>query len=312
VVRGRREMGARAISVSGLAKSYGGRAALMDVGFEVEAGETVAILGPNGAGKTTTVEILEGFRSRDGGRVSVLGEDPQAAGLSWRARLGLVLQATSLDEQLTVEEALRLYAGMYPRPREVGEVLDLIGLTEQAKARIGTLSGGQQRRVDLGLGIVGDPELLFLDEPTTGFDPAARRAAWETIEQLCAGGMTVVLTTHYLEEAERLADRVILVVGGRVVADAPPDEVGRLAGRASIIRFPVPGGAALPVALAGEAVLEDGWATLRTDDLTRTLGELLDWARKREVDLDRLTVGRPTLEDAYMALTAGDVGGNSV
>jgi ABC-2 type transport system ATP-binding protein len=296
---------AKAISVSGLTKYYGRKVALVDVGFEVDAGETVAILGPNGAGKTTTVEILEGFRHRSGGRVSVLGEDPGEAGRSWRARIGLVLQATSLDEQLTVGEELRLYAGMYPNPKSVDEVMHLVGLADEADLRIGALSGGQKRRVDLGLGIIGNPELLFLDEPTTGFDPAARLAAWETVGRLCAGGMTVVLTTHYLEEAERLADRVVVVAGGRVVADASPGEVGGLSGRGSLVRFPVPEGASLPAVLAGDATLEDGWATLRTDDLTPALGELLDWAREQEVDLNRLTVGRPTLEDAYLALTSG-------
>ena len=304
-------MEAKAISVSGLKKSYGGHVALADVGFEVGAGETVAILGPNGAGKTTTVEILEGFRQRSGGRVSVLGEDPGEAGRPWRTRIGLVLQATSLDEQLTVREELSLYAGMYPNPRPVGEVMDLVGLADQADQRIGTLSGGQKRRVDLGLGIVGSPELLFLDEPTTGLDPAARHAAWRTIQRLCAGGMTVVLTTHYLEEAERLADRVLVVARGRVVADAAPDEIGRLAGRGSLVRFPVPEGVVLPAGLAREASLEDGWATLGTDDLAPALEELLGWAREREVDLSRLTVSQPTLEEAYLALTAAkyDQGG---
>ena len=293
-----------AISVTGLAKSYGDNVALVGVDFEVGVGETVAILGPNGAGKTTTVEILEGFRPRDGGRVSVLGEDPEEARRSWRARLGLVLQATSLDERLTVREELGLYAGMYPNPRPVEEVLEMVGLAEEADRCIGTLSGGQKRRVDLGLGIVGNPELLFLDEPTTGFDPAARRAAWESIELLCASGMTVVLTTHYLEEAERLADRVVVVVGGRVVADASPEQVSKIAGHGSVVRFPVPEDAGLPKVLAGDAALENGWATIRTDDLEPTLGELLQWARERKVNLDQMTVSRSTLEDAYMALIA--------
>ena len=209
----------------------------------------------------------------------MLGEDPGEAGRSWRARIGLVLQATSLDEQLTVREELRLYAGMYPNPKSVDEVMHLVGLADGADRRISALSGGQKRRVDLGLGIIGDPKVLFLDEPTTGFDPVARRAAWETVGRMCAGGMTVVLTTHYLEEAERLADRVVVVAGGRVVADATPGEVGGSSGRGSLVRFPVPEGARLPAVLAGDATLEDGWATLRTDDLTPALGELLDWAR---------------------------------
>jgi ABC-2 type transport system ATP-binding protein len=216
----------------------------------------------------------------------------------------LVLQATSLDEQLTVREELGLYGGMYPNPRSVEEVMELVGLAEEADRRIGTLSGGQKRRVDLGLAIVGNPEMLFLDEPTTGFDPAARRAAWETIELQCDGGMTVVLTTHYLEEAERLADRVVVVVGGRVVADAPPERVSEIAGRGSVVHFPVPEGAGLPTLPAGDVALENGWATLRTDHLAPTLEELLDWARVWKVNLDQLTVSQSTLEDAYMALTA--------
>jgi ABC-2 type transport system ATP-binding protein len=215
----------------------------------------------------------------------------------------LVLQATSLDEQLTVGEELHLYAGMYPNPKSVDEVMGLVGLADEADRRIGALSGGQKRRVDLGLGIIGDPELLFLDEPTTGLDPASRRAAWETVGRLCAGGTTVVLTTHYLEEAEELADRVVVVAGGRVVADAPPEEVGALAGRGSLLRFPVPEAAGLPAGMVGAATLEDGWATVRTDDLAPALGELLEWAREQEADLNRLTVSQPTLEDAYLALT---------
>lgn len=182
--------------------------------------------------------------------------------------------------------------------------MELVGLAEEADRRIGTLSGGQKRRVDLGLAIVGNPEMLFLDEPTTGFDPAARRAAWETIELQCDGGMTVVLTTHYMEEAERLADRVVVVVGGRVVADAPPERVSEIAGRGSVVHFPVPEGAGLPTLPAGDVALENGWATLRTDDLAPTLEELLDWARVWKVNLDQLTVSQSTLEDAYMALTA--------
>jgi ABC-2 type transport system ATP-binding protein len=228
-----------AIAVTGLRKSYGDKVALAGVSFEVGAGEVVAVLGPNGAGKTTAVEILEGFRDRDAGSVAVLGEDPRRAGRSWRARIGLVLQSTSLEPDLTVAEVLRLFAGMYPRPRPLDELLGIAELADVAGWRIGALSGGQQRRVDLAAGIAGNPDLLFLDEPTTGFDPAARREAWATIGRLASAGTTVVLTTHYLDEAEHLADRVLVFSQGTIVADGPPGQVGRPANMTEI-RFCLP------------------------------------------------------------------------
>jgi ABC-2 type transport system ATP-binding protein len=288
-----------AIEVTGLCKAYDGEPAVTDVGFTVGDGEVVAILGPNGAGKTTTVEILAGFRRRDAGTVRVLGEDPAVAGRRWRTGIGIVMQSTSLDAELTVRELVRLYAGLYPRPRPVAEVLELVGLADDGDTRAGVLSCGQRRRVDLALGIVGNPRVLFLDEPTTGFDPEARRQTWRTVSDLSAAGTTVLLTTHYLEEAAALADRVLVIARGRLLADEPPD---RLPGRrAARIRFPLPAGVDPPreLPVGGEA----GWGTLTTDDVTATISALVDWARTAGVRLDGLTVTQPTLEDAYFALT---------
>jgi ABC-2 type transport system ATP-binding protein len=224
-----------AVAAEHLTRRYGGLAALDDVSFEVAAGEVVALLGPNGAGKTTTMEILEGYQAPSGGTARVLGQDPAGAGRAWRARVGLVLQSTSLDPQLTVAEALGIFASLFPRPRPLAEVLELTDLAGEAGTRVGRLSGGQQRRVDVGIGIVGRPELLFLDEPTTGLDPAARRHAWTVIEGLTAAGTTVLLTTHYLEEAQRLADRVLVLTRGRLVADARPEQLRRR-GAPTVIR----------------------------------------------------------------------------
>jgi ABC-2 type transport system ATP-binding protein len=293
-----------AITVEHLHKRYGELAALCDVSFEVAAGQVVALLGPNGAGKTTTMEILEGYQQASGGVVEVLGTAPRHAGRAWRARIGLVLQSTSLDAHLTVREALGVYAGLYPRARPVAEVLELIDLADDAQARIGQLSGGQRRRVDVGLGIIGRPELLFLDEPTTGLDPAARRQAWTTVGRLTADGTTVLLTTHYLEEAQRLADRVLVLARGRLVADARPDEL-RGRGRVTRVRFPLPAGAPtgdLPAALAAGADPDAGELVVHTAEVTATLGALVGWATRHRVDLAGLEVGPPSLEEAYLAL----------
>jgi ABC-2 type transport system ATP-binding protein len=214
------------IRVSGLRKSYGELDAVAGIDLEVAAGEVFAFLGPNGAGKTTTVEMLEGYRGRDGGEVSVLGEDPERAGRGWRERIGIVLQSCRLDPYLTVAESLSLFAGYYASPRPVADVIDAVGLDGKADVRTGKLSGGQQRRLDVGLALVGDPDLLFLDEPTTGFDPMARRQAWEAIEALRTLGKTVFLTTHYMDEAQRLADRVAIIAGGEVVARGTPEDLG--------------------------------------------------------------------------------------
>jgi ABC-2 type transport system ATP-binding protein len=297
-----------AIEVEHLTKQFGDLIAVRDVSFDIPAGQVVAVLGPNGAGKTTLIEILEGFQAPDGGRARVLGADPRAggrAGQAWRARIGLVLQSTSLDRQLTVGEAVRLYGSLFERPVPAGEVLDLIGLTRETGTRIGALSGGQARRVDLGLAVIGRPEVLFLDEPTTGLDPQARRGLWTVIQQLAATGTTVLMTTHYLDEAQRLAGRVIVLGDGRVTADATPDQL-RARGGTPVIRLPLPPGTGpddLPEALARHVDAERGELSLPSADLTGDLAALVAWARSRDTDLTGLEVGSPSLEDAYLTLT---------
>ena len=292
-----------AITVKDLVKRFGRYSAVQDVSFEVEAGRVTALLGPNGAGKTTTIEILEGFQAPTAGVVRVLGANPRTAGRAWRARIGLVLQATSLDEQLTVAEALSLFGALYPNPRRVGEVLDLIDLTDDARTRVGVLSGGQRRRVDLGIAIIGRPEVLFLDEPTTGLDPEARRRLWSVIENMTAEGSTVLLTTHYLDEAQYLASRVIVMADGRIVADASPDDL-RAMGGAPVIRFRMPATAPrLPAALAAHLDPEKNELSLPSENLTSDLSSVVSWARRNKVDLAGLEVGPPSLEDAYLTLT---------
>jgi ABC-2 type transport system ATP-binding protein len=297
-----------AIEVRHLTKRFGGFTAVDDVSFRVPAGQVTAVLGPNGAGKTTTIEIMEGFLAPSAGQVRVLGAGPRQggrAGRAWRARIGLVLQSTSLDMQLTVTEAVRLYAGLFTRPLPPGEVLGLIDLAGDAGTKIGALSGGQRRRVDLGLAVVGRPEVLFLDEPTAGLDPEARRSLWAVIQSLAAAGTTVLLATHYLDEAQRLADRVIVLDEGRVIADAPPDQI-RARGGAPVIRFPLPPGAPagrLPPGLAEHVDPARGELSVPSPDLTADLAALVAWARSNSVDLTGLEVGPPSLEDAYLALT---------
>ena len=290
-----------AIEVEHLSKRYGGFTAVHDVSFAVPSGHVTALLGPNGAGKTTTIEILEGFQPPTAGSVRVLGASPWRANRAWRARVGLVLQSTSLDSQLTVTEALTLFGGLYSRARQSAEVLDLIEMAADAGTRIGALSGGQRRRVDLGIAIIGRPEMLFLDEPTTGLDPEARRRLWGVIENLTAEGSTVLLTTHYLDEAQHLASRVVVLADGRVVADATPDEL-RVRGGLPVIRFRPPAGApALPPRLAARVTA--GELTMPSADVTADLAELVGWARDARVDLTGLEVGPPSLEDAYLSLT---------
>ncbi len=275
-----------AISVRGLRKSYGSREVLHGISFDVRTGEVFALLGPNGAGKTTTVEILEGYRRRDGGDVRVLGEDPGRAGSDFRARIGIVLQSSAVYHLLTVREIVELFAGYYPAPRSPAEVIDLVGLAEKRDERVRTLSGGQLRRLDLALALVGDPELIFLDEPTTGFDPAARRQAWETIRDLRSLGKSILLTTHYMEEAQRLADRVAILAGGEIVGTGSPREL--LSGHAAVeIRF----------RRNGDEVVID------TEEPTRVLHELTGQALADGVELDGLEVHRRTLEDVYLELT---------
>jgi ABC-2 type transport system ATP-binding protein len=275
------------ISVRGLHKSYGDNEAVRGVDLEVHAGEVFAFLGPNGAGKTTTVEILEGYRKRSGGEVTVLGEDPERARRAWRERIGIVLQSCRLDPYLTVRESLALYAGYYASPRPVGEVVELVGLAGKADERTGRLSGGQQRRLDVGMALVGDPELLFLDEPTTGFDPAARRQAWETIAGLRELGKTVFLTTHYMDEAQRLADRVAIIAAGEVVARGAPEELGDRDRQPTVISYRGP----------------DGEVSLSTTTPVETLNQLTGEALARGFELEGLEVRRPTLEDVYLELT---------
>jgi ABC-2 type transport system ATP-binding protein len=276
-----------AVRVSGLRKRYGGHEALRGIDFEIPAGEVFGLLGPNGAGKTTTVEILEGYRERDAGEVEVLGRDPQRADRRWRQRVGVVLQSSSLYPNLTARESLRLFAGYYERPRDVDEVVGIVGLAEKADARVRTLSGGQKRRLDLGLALVGNPELIFLDEPTTGFDPGARRTAWETIRNLRSLGTTILLTTHYLDEAEQLADRVAVLRDGEIVREGSPAELTGI-GTETEIRY----------RRNGHEVVE------RTVDPTRRLNELTGEALARGETLDGLEVRRPTLEEVYLELTA--------
>ncbi len=276
-----------AVRVQGLHKSYGSVAAVRGIDFTIEAGEVFGLLGPNGAGKTTTVEILEGYRPRDSGTVEVLGTDPQQAGSAWRERVGVMLQSSSLYPNLTVRESLRIFAGYYVHPRDPDEVTEIVGLLEKQDARVRTLSGGQQRRLDLGLALVGDPELIFLDEPTTGFDPGARRTAWDTVRNLRALGKTILLTTHYLDEAEQLADRVAVLRDGVIVREGRPSD---LTGGAveTEIRY----------RRGEERIVE------RTNDPTRRLHELTAEAIARGEELDGLEVLRPTLEDVYLELTA--------
>jgi ABC-2 type transport system ATP-binding protein len=275
-----------AIEVSGLRKSYASNEVLHAISFTVEPGEVFALLGPNGAGKTTTVEILEGYRRRDAGDVRVLGEDPGSAGAEFRARIGIVLQSSAVYPLLTVRETLELFAGYYPGPRKPAEVTELVGLAGRAQSRVRTLSGGQLRRLDLALALIGDPELLFLDEPTTGFDPAARRQAWETIRGLRELGKSILLTTHYMEEAQRLSDRIAILGAGRIVATGSPQDL-----------------------LASHDVVEirfrrDGEEqVVATDEPTRVLYELTSAALADGVELEGLEVRRRTLEDVYLDLT---------
>jgi ABC-2 type transport system ATP-binding protein len=295
---------APAIEIEDLRKSYGDFEAVRGLSLSVSHGEIFAFLGPNGAGKTTTVEILEGFRKRTAGRVSVLGTDPGEGDRAWRARLGIVLQEGHAMSELTVRETLELWAAYYPAPRPVPETIELVGLTEKADDRVGRLSGGQQRRLDVALALVGDPELVFLDEPTTGFDPQARRAAWKVIAGLRELGKTVFLTTHYLDEAQELADRVAIVKDGVIVVDGPPGELG-VGGGESQVAFVPPAGVDLAELPLEERVdVSDGRARLRTATPTRTLAALCGWAAERDLELERLEVTRPTLEDIYLELVA--------
>jgi ABC-2 type transport system ATP-binding protein len=305
-----------AISVRGLEKRFGEVRAVRGVDLDVEAGTVLALLGPNGAGKTTTVEILEGFLRPDAGEVRVLGLDPSRQRQVLLPRIGIVLQECAVEQFLTVRETFERRASYYPHPRSVPEIIKAVGLEEKAGARVRTLSGGQQRRLDLGLGLVGDPEVLFLDEPTTGFDPSARREAWEVVHELASKGLTVLLTTHYMDEAQALADLVAVIARGKIVAAGTPESIGGRASGDATVRFGWPAGLESLDGLA----LGDGtmWSVLdtadgrlvevRTSAPTGVLHRLTAWAVDRGVELERLEVARPSLEDVYLSITADEAG----
>jgi ABC-2 type transport system ATP-binding protein len=295
------------IEARALRKAYNGVEALGGIDLAVTRGEIFAFLGPNGAGKTTTVEILEGYRDRDEGAVEVLGVDPARASRSWRERIGIVLQECRMEPVLTVRETLALYAGYYPAPRDVGETIELVGLVRSADVRAGKLSGGQRRRLDVALALIGDAELLFLDEPTTGFDPSARRQAWEVIASLRELGKTVFLTTHYMDEAQVLADRVAIIRAGSIVAEGPPDQLGGRAEANTTITFVRPADldlSELPASAGTTTRPEvDGLVELSTAAPVEALHALTGWALERGIPLTGLQVTRPTLEDVYLELT---------
>lgn len=298
-----------AIAVQGVRMSFGAFEAVRGVSFEVAAGEVFALLGPNGAGKTTIVEILEGHRRRSGGDVRVLGFDPETGGRAFRERIGIVLQEAGLDGELTVGETLGLFAGFYPDPLAPRDIIDLVGLEAKRNARVRTLSGGQRRRLDLALGLVGNPDVLFLDEPTTGFDPEARRQAWSMLDRLRELGKTTLLTSHYMDEVQRLADRVVVLAAGQVVATGSP---ASLAGRdlgLAVIRFRLPAGCAsqdLPEPIDGQVLVEGREVLVHTERPTAALALLVRWAQRRGGELEALTVTRPSLEETYLQLVSGE------
>jgi ABC-2 type transport system ATP-binding protein len=292
-----------AVEVADLRKAYGAVEAVRGISFTVDEGEVFALLGPNGAGKTTTVEILEGFRKRDAGRVSVLGFDPASGDRQLKEQMGVVLQTTGVDPYLTVAETVDMFRGYYLHPRSRDEVLDLVGLAEKRDARVTTLSGGQRRRLDVAVALAGDPRVLFLDEPTTGFDPGARRNAWEVIKGLASLGKTIFLTSHAMDEVQYLADRVVIIAGGQVVAEGTPDTLAGREKAAAMIRFQLPIGAQLPDRIRTSAKTRDDVVELETDDPTRTLYDLTSWAVQANISLEGLEVTRPSLEDVYLEIT---------
>ncbi|MGA1061720.1 MAG: ATP-binding cassette domain-containing protein [Ilumatobacteraceae bacterium] len=303
-----------AITVENLVVEYGDLRAVDRLDLDIASGEVYALLGENGAGKTSTIEVLEGLRTRTSGSVRVLGHDPADASRDLRDRIGIVLQSTGVERQITVAEAVALYGAVYRRPRPVGEVLELVGLGDRAEARCGTLSGGQRRRLDLALGIVGSPELLFLDEPTTGFDPSARRRAWELVDALRSDGMTVVLTTHYLDEAEHLADRVGVMSAGRLIVEGTPADLQRRSGR-TLVSFRCGDGeddlaaaTRLAETLGDRVRLIDGRIELLTADVTAALHALTSWAVEQRVDIDSWSVAQPSLEQVFLDLVGGSEG----
>ncbi|HEX9475147.1 MAG TPA: ABC transporter ATP-binding protein [Candidatus Dormibacteraeota bacterium] len=300
-----------AVEITDLRKSYGPVEAVRGISLTVNEGEVFALLGPNGAGKTTTVEILEGFRHRDAGHVSVLGFDPARGDRKLKEQMGIVLQTVGVDPYLTVAETVDMFRGFYPKPRPRDEVIGLVGLIEKRDSRVTKLSGGQQRRLDMAIALAGDPRVLFLDEPTTGFDPGARRSAWETIKGLAGLGKTIFLTSHSMDEVQYLADRVAIIAAGRVVAEGTPDTLAGREKAAATIQFRLPAGAPeMPAQLRAHAKADGDDIELETMDPTRTLYELTSWAVEAGISLEGLEVARPTLEDVYLQITQ-DVGAPS-
>jgi ABC-2 type transport system ATP-binding protein len=299
-----------AIEVQDLRKAYGEVRAVDGVTFAVQEGEVVALLGPNGAGKTTAVEILEGYRRADGGTARVLGHDPATGGRGYREQIGVVLQEAGFEDEFSVRELVRLQAGFFPHPRSVGEVIAMVGLEEKADARVKTLSGGQRRRLDLALGIVGDPAVLFLDEPTTGFDPSARRKAWEMVDRLRDLGTTILLTTHYMDEAEHLADRLVVLNRGRVVAEGTPERLAADAGAETVVSFRLPDAVAIAdlPAVGTRVTLAGSTAEVHSASPTADLHVLTAWALERGLELAELRLARPELEDIYLELVDGGEG----
>jgi ABC-2 type transport system ATP-binding protein len=294
-----------AIEVKGLRKTYGTLEAVRGIDLSVSSGEVFAMLGPNGAGKTTTVEILEGHRTRTAGEVSVLGFDPGKKELAYKQRIGIVLQETGVERFLKVWEVIELFRGYYPNPRPVDEVIEVVGLREKRDERVGKLSGGQQRRLDVAIGLAGDPDLLFLDEPTTGFDPSARRNAWKMIENLKSLGKTVFLTTHYMDEAQHLSDRVAIIVNGRIVAEGSPQDLASTSDDRTTIEFTLPVDAPrLPEPLRDDSSGTGGRVLIQTSEPMRYLHDITGWALEQRVDLLGLRVSRPSLEDVYLILTS--------
>jgi ABC-2 type transport system ATP-binding protein len=298
-----------AIEVRGLAKCYGDLDAVRDVSFSVALGEVFCLLGPNGAGKTTTTEILEGYRKRSAGEVSVLGLDPAGGARELRERVGIVLQSCGVQNDLTVGELLEMYGRYHRRRRSTGDLIELVELDAKRDTRAATLSGGQRRRLDLALALVGDPDLVFLDEPTTGFDPQARRNAWSTIRTLCELGKTIFLTTHFMDEAQTLADRVAVMRAGEIIATGAPDELGGRDARPAEIRFGLPAAVALeelPEVPALERSFADGRVLIRTQQAVRATAQITAWALEHDVELEHFSVSQPTLEDVYLELTGGE------
>jgi ABC-2 type transport system ATP-binding protein len=301
-------MAERVIEVRGLRKSYGDVEAVRGIDLHVDRGEVFALLGPNGAGKTTTVEILEGYRERTDGEVSVLGHDPARSELDLKRKIGIVLQSTGVDPYLTVRETVDLYAGYYPSPRDIDEVIDLVGLAEKRRTRVKKLSGGQQRRLDVAVALAGDPELLFLDEPTTGFDPNARRNAWQIVKNLADIGKTIFLTTHFMDEAQYLASRVAVIAKGSIVAEGTPSTIAGRDRMQTRIRFRLPEGKRPALELTDATALPDGSWQVTTVNATETVHDLTAWALERSLIYDVLEVTQPSLEDVYIELTGGEEG----